>query len=164
MSNQAYLYNAPAGVPGTVTRLQDSVVEPVILGEAFTAFGAPFKFDPTTGKAMMIDSGDAATVFKGIITRSVPSINGAAGQLFADNAPNLESPQGGLRRGFVNVLCTVGTPVKGGTVYMRVTADTGKAVGDLEASSDGLNSVVLVGVEWGVNGKDADNITELFIK
>lgn len=164
MSNQAYLYNAPAGVPGTVTRVLDSQVEPVLLGEAFTAFGKPFKFDASTGKAINIDASDAASVFKGIIVRSVPSMSSASGQSFADGAPTEDAPQGGLREGYVNVLCTVGTPVKGGIVYMRVVADTGKAVGDLEASSDSSNSVVLVGVEWAVNGKDADSITELYIK
>jgi hypothetical protein len=163
MSNQAYLYNAPAGVPGTVTRLQDSVVEPVLLGAAFSAFGVPFKFNGS-GKAIPIAASDAATVFKGILTRSVPSISGNTTETFAGGIPNQEASQGGLRRGFVNVLCTIGTPVKGGIVYMRVVADTGKAVGDLEATADGSNNVALTGVEWAVNGKDADNITELYIK
>lgn len=163
MSN-SYLYNAPAGVPGTVTRLQDSQVDSLILGEAFEAFGVPFKFDATTGKAINIDASDTAAVFKGIIVRSVPSISGSTAEGMADGKPNLDSPCGGLRSGYGSVLCKVGTPVKGGTVYMRVVAASGKAVGDFEATSDSTNSVALVGVEWAANGKDADNVAELYIK
>lgn len=159
----AYLYNAPAGVPGDITRLQNTLVEPVLLGEAFTAFGKPFKFD-SSGKAVNIAASDTATVFKGILTRIVPSIGGNSNSGLADCIPNTEYEQGAVRKGYVNVLCTIGTPVKGGTVYMRVVAASGKVVGDLEATSDGVNNVALTNVEWAVNGKDADNITELFIK
>lgn len=159
----AYLYNAPAGVPGDVTRLQDSNVEPVLLGEAFTGFGKPFKFN-SSGKAVNIAASDTAAVFKGILTRIVPSIGGNTASGLNDAIPNQDSTQGRLVSGYANVVCTVGTPVKGGIVYMRVVADTGKLVGDLEATADSTNSVALVGVEWVVNGKDADNITELLIK
>lgn len=159
----AYLYNAPAGVPGDVTRELETLVEPVLLGAAFTAFGVPYKMD-SAGKAIPVANGDAATVFKGIISRFVPSISGNMTQGLNDAIPNQDSTQGGVRRGYVNVLCKVGTPVKGGTVYMRVVAASGKAIGDLEATSDSTNSVALVGVEWAVNGKDASNITELYIK
>ena len=159
----AYLYNAPAGVPGDVTRLQESLVEPVLLGAAFTAFGQPFKFN-SSGKAIPVAASDAASVFKGIITRVVPSIGGNTASGLNDAIPSQDSTQGGLRKGFCNVLCTIGTPVKGGTVYMRVVAASGKLVGDLEATADGTDNVALTGVEWAVNGKDADNITELFIK
>lgn len=160
----SYLKNAPAGVPGDVTRLQNSIVEPILLGEAFTAFGVPYKLDASTGKAMMIDASDAATVFKGVLSRSVPSIGGNFNQGLNDAIPNADSSQGGMVEGYINVLCPVGTPVKGGIVYMRVVAATGKLVGDFEATADGANSVVLAGVEWASNGKDANNIAELKIK
>lgn len=160
----AYLYNAPAGVVGDVTRLQNSVIEPVLLGEAFTAFGKPFKFDATTGKAMNIAASDTAAVFAGIITRVIPAISGDLSQTLAGGVPSLTASQGALRRGFCNVLCTVGTPVKGGVVYLRVVAGSGKLVGDLEATADSTNNVALPGVEWAVSGKDADNIAELYIK
>ena len=157
------LYNAPAGVVGTVTRLQDSRIEPVLLGAAFAAFGLPFKFDGS-GKAIPIAASDTAAAFKGVIVRNAPSISGNTSEGFADGIPNQEAAQGGLRSGYISVLCKVGTPVKGGIVYMRVVADTGKLVGDFEATSDTTNSVALVGVEWAVSGKDANNITELYIK
>jgi len=157
----AYLYNAPSGVPGDVTRKQESNVEPIILGEAFDHFGRPYKLDATTGKAMMIDAGDAATVFDGILSRSVPQISGNDSQGLNDAIPNADSVNGGLVRGYINVICTVGTPVRGGIVYMRVQTDTGKEIGDFEATSDTTNSVALVGVEWASNGKDASGIAEI---
>lgn len=160
----SYLYNAPSGVPGDVTRLQESVVEPIILGEAFTAFGKPFKFSASTGKAMNIASGDAATVIAGIVTRSVPSISGNNTQGFNDAIPNIESPNGGLRKGFCNVICTVGTPVKGQPVYVRITADTGKLVGDIETAADSAKCVAIPGAEFASNGKDADSVCEIYIK
>jgi hypothetical protein len=159
----AYLYNYPSGVVGDVSRLQDSVVEPVILGEAFTAFGKPFKFNGS-GQAINIGSGDAATDFKGIITRVVPAISGSTVETFAGGIPNQEAPNGALREGFGIVLCPVGTPVKGGQVYMRITADTGKFVGDFETAADSGKCVALPGVEWATNGKDASNIAEIYIK
>lgn len=159
MSN-SYLYNAPAGVVGDVTRKLDSVVEPIFMGEQFTAFGMPGKIN-SAGKLVNIAASDAASVFKGILTRSVPSISQSDS---AQDAPNLEAVQGLLVKGYVNVVCTIGTPVRGGQVYMRVVAASGKLVGDLEATADGANNVALSGVEWAISGKDADNITELKIK
>lgn len=159
----SYLFNAPAGVPGDVTRYGVSLVDSVVLGAAFSAFGLPFKYNGS-GQAIPIAASDTAAVFKGIITRSVPSISGNMNQGLNDAIPNQESVQGALLKGYCNVLCKVGTPVKGGIVYMRVVADTGKLVGDFEATSDGTNSVALPGVEWAVGGKDATNIAEIFIK
>ena len=62
------------------------------------------------------------------------------------------------------VACTIGTPVRNGTVYMRVVAAAGKAIGDLEATADGANSVALTGVAWASDGKDSSNVAELKIK
>lgn len=159
----AYLYSAPAGVPGEVNRAQDSIVEPIILGEAFDAFGVPYKLDPTTGKAMMIDTSDTAAVFAGIISRSVPSISGNLTSGYDDAIPNQDAPNGGCVFGYISVKCPVGTPVKGQGVYMRVTAGVGEVLGSLETGADGGDCVLLSGVEWSVNGKDANNNTEIRI-
>lgn len=159
----AILKSAAAGVVGDVTRKLDSVIEPIMLGSAFSAFGVPAKINGS-GKLVPIAASDAATVFKGILTRSVPSMGGNTNQGFDDVIPNAEACHGLLVKGYVNVKCAIGTPVRGGIVYMRVVAASGKLVGDLEATADGTDNVALSGVEWAVNGKDADNITELKIK
>jgi hypothetical protein len=158
-----YLYNLPAGVAGDITRQQHTVVESGFLNAsaAPTAFGVPVKL--VSGKFEKIAASDAATVFAGIISRIAPSISGDLTQTFAGGTPNVSSVQGIVVKGYVNVKCPVGTPVRGASVYMRITADTGKAVGDLETSADSGKCVALSGVTWAVDGKDANNVTEIRI-
>jgi len=158
----AYVYNAPSGVAGDVTRPQVSIIDSVVLGLAFAAFGAPFKL--VSDKAVPIESGDAASVVKGFITRSVPSIGGNANQGLNDGIPNIETVQGALKSGYMNIECKVGTPSKGGQVFVRITAAAGKLVGDLETAADAGACVAIVGCEFAVSGKDASNITEIFQK
>jgi hypothetical protein len=159
----AFLYRAPSGVAGDVTRQQDTVVESGILNAsaAPTAFGVPLKI--VSGKFEKIASGDDAADFAGILGRIAPSIAGDTAETFASGTPNTESIQGIIVAGYVNVKCTVGAPARGGAVYMRVVAASGKAIGDLEASSDSNNSVALTGVTWAVDGKDASNVAEIRI-
>ena len=160
----SYLYRAPAGVAGDVTRPDDTIVEPGLLNaaKAPTAFGAPVKI--VSGKFEKIEASDAATVFYGVLSRVAPNIAGDLVQTYAGGTPNTASVQGIVREGYVNVVCTIGTPVRGGTVYMRVVAASGKAVGDLEATADGVNNVALTGVTWAIDGKDSSNIAEIRIK
>lgn len=157
------LYRASSGVAGDVTRPDNTVVEPGLLNaaKAPTAFGAPVKI--VSGKFEAIAASDAATVFYGILSRIAPSIAGDLVQTYAGGTPNAESVQGIVREGYVNVLCKQGTPARGGQVYMRITADTGKLVGDLETAADAGKCVALSGVTWAVDGKDASNVTEIRI-
>lgn len=159
----AYLYRAPSGVAGDVTRQQDTIVESGLLNSAKapTAFGVPVKI--VSGKFEKIEASDAATVFAGILTRIAPAISGDTAQTFASGTPNVTAIQGVAVKGYVNVKCAIGTPVRGAAVYMRVTAASGKAVGDLEATADGSNNVALAGVTWAVDGKDADGVAEIRI-
>lgn len=159
----SYLYRAPAGVAGDVTRPDDTVVEPGLLNaaKAPTAFGAPVKI--VSGKFEKVEASDAATVFCGVLSRVAPSIAGDLVQTFAGGTPNTASVQGIVREGYVNVVCTQGTPARGGQVFMRVTADTGKAVGDFETAADSGKCVALTGVTWAVDGKDSSNVTEIRI-
>ena len=159
----SYLYRAPSGVAGDVTRPDNTVVEPGLLNAsaAPTAFGAPVKL--VSGKFEKIASGDAATVFAGILSRIAPSIAGDLVQTFAGGTPNADAVQGIVVKGYVNVVCTQGTPARGGQVYVRITADTGKLVGDLETAADAGKCFALSGVTWAVDGKDASNVTEIRI-
>lgn len=159
----SYLYRAPAGVAGDVTRPDNTVVEPGLLNPsaAPTAFGAPVKL--VSGKFEKIASGDAASVFAGVLSRVAPSIAGDLAQTFAGGTPNTASVQGIVVKGYMNVVCTQGTPVRGGAVYVRVTADTGKLVGDFETAADSGKCVAITGATWAVDGKDATNIAEIRI-
>lgn len=160
----AILYRASSGVPGDITRQLDTIVEQALLNSAKvpTAFGLPVKM--TSGKIEKIESGDTAASFYGILTRLSPSISGDTLQTFASGTPNATAVQGVAVQGYMNVKCTVGTPARNGVVYMRVVADTGKAIGDLEATADSTNSVALTGVVWASDGKGSDSTAEIRIK
>ena len=167
MCPPAYLYQAPAGVPGDITRPDETNVEPARLiavsGTYAQAFGIPMKY--ASGGISQFASGDAATAFAGVLVREVPSISGNTNQGFDNTVPNPDVPNGLAVRGYVNVKCTVGTPARGGIVYVRVEADTGKAIGDFEASSDTTKSVALTATQatWASDGKDENNNAELRI-
>ncbi len=164
----AYLYSAPAGVPGDVTRVDESAVEPAMLiavSAVFAqAFGIPVKY--ATGGISQFASGDAATVFAGVLVREVPSISGNTNQGLTDNIPYPSVPQGFCTRGYVNVLCVVGTPTRGGVVYVQSVANGGVAVGAFRADgTDSGNAVALTATQatWASDGKDASNNAELRI-
>jgi hypothetical protein len=67
-----------------------------------------------------------------------------------------------VQRGSISALCKQGVPIVGGTVYVRTVADTGKAIGDLEAAADGDNSTALTNAQWG-GEKDANGVCELVL-
>ena len=159
----SFTFRAGSGVAGDVTRNAGVIIESGILNplQAPTAFGAPVKL--VSGKFEKIAASDAASVFRGVLNRSVPCRSGDTGQAYASGSPDATKAQGILVQGYVNVVCTIGTPVRGGVVYMRVVAASGKAVGDFEATADGGNNVALTGVTWALDGKDAANVAEIRI-
>lgn len=163
----AYLYNAPAGVPGSITRSDETNVEPAMLiavSSTFAqAFGIPMVY--ATGGISQWGAGNVAADFAGVLVRAVPSIGGSATQGFDDAIPYSEQVQNLAVRGYVAVKCKQGTPARGGIVYVRIEAATGKAIGDFEASSDTTKSVALSATQatWASTGKDADNNAELRI-
>ena len=121
MSN-AYLNRMPTGFPGDVSRKAAATVEAGLMS-ATVAFGAPVTLD-ADGKFTALS--DAADVVYGFVARPYPTMGSAA-------VPG--SIQDVLRRGYMTVTLAQGTAVKGGQVYVRHTAETGKAVGDIEATA-----------------------------
>jgi hypothetical protein len=158
------LYRASSGVAGDVTRQDDTVVESGLFNTAKVPaeFGAPVKI--TAGKIEKIESGDVAASLFGFLSRLAPSIAGDTAQIFGSGTPNPVEVQGIIVRGRMNVKCKVGTPARNGIVYMRVVEALPKLIGDLEATSDTINSVALTGVTWSVGGVDANFVTEIRIK
>lgn len=164
----AYIYSAPAGVAGDISRPDESNVEPAMLvaasGVFATAYGIPVKY--VTGGIQQFSGSESATDFAGILIREVPGISGdAANQGLDNDAPYAKVPQGLCVRGYVTVKCTQGTPARGGVVYVRVTASGMKNIGDLEATSDTSLNVALSATqaEWATDGKDAFNNAEIRI-
>lgn len=162
----SYLYQAPAGVPGDITRPDETSVEPAMLVAISSvyaqAYGIPVKY--AAGGISQIASGDAATVFAGLLMRSAPEISGNLNSGLTNTIPNPVQPQNFMVRGYGNVICVVGTPARGGIVYMQVTANGGVNVGDLRADgTDSGNAVALTLAQasWASDGKDADNNAEI---
>lgn len=141
------LFRPLSGVPGDVTRPDNTIIEPAVFdpSKPALAFGVPLKL--ISGKIALIESGDVANSVVGILSRVAPSISGDTLQTLASGTPNPASVQGVVVKGYVNVVCTIGTPVRGNPVYMRVVAASGKAIGDLEATAD----VAAVGAAGGGN-------------
>ena len=164
----AYLYQAPSGVEGDVTRVDESNVEPAFLITPFPAkYGVAMK--SATGGVTPIASGDSAAVFVGLLTRGAPGISqNSANEAIGAFQPNQSEVQNLMVRGYASVKCTVGTPVRGQPVYVRITADTGKAVGDFETGADSgkcvaLSATIVGNVTWAADGKDAFNNAEVRI-
>lgn len=178
----AYLFAAPNGVAGDITRPDESNVEPAMLVPVGTspavyapAFGIPVKYATGTPNGVQQFNGGAETKasFAGVLIREVPQ-QAAIGDLgtFSGSSPNPLQPQGLCVRGYVSVLCAVGTPARGGTVYVQIVADnsgpgsTPVAVGAFRADgTDGGNAIALdaVQAEWAVDGVDSNGNAELRI-
>ncbi len=164
----AYLFTAPNGVAGDITRTDETNVEPAMLVAVSTvyaqAFGIPMVY--VAGGISQYSSGKVAADFAGILVREVPSISGNANSGFTDNIPNPDQVQGLAVRGYVSVKCAVGTPARGGVVWVRVTASTGHVIGDLETADAGGGATVALSTtqaEWASDGVDADKNAEIRI-
>jgi hypothetical protein len=162
MVSESFRFRAGSGVPGDIANPLNTVVESwrLDLTNPPLKFGAPVKL--VNGELEAIEEDDAATVFYGILSRSVPGISGDDNN--NDAVPNTDQTNGVAVSGYMVVTCTIGTPVANGAVYMRVVPDTGKLVGDLEATADGTDNVLLPTVVWHTNGKDANNVASVRIK
>lgn len=166
----AYLLQAPTGVPGDITRTDETNVEPalqVVQGSDYPKVGMGVKYS-SDGAGIQVPSGDAATTFAGIMVREVPGISNsnADDASFAPHSPLVSEPVGLAVRGYVSVICVAGTPVRGGVVYWQVTDHSGVKAGAFRADgTDSGNAVALTATqaEWAVNGKDADGNAEVRI-
>jgi hypothetical protein len=165
----SYLFQAPNGVPGDITRVDESNVEPAMLVAVSTvyaqAFGIPMAY--VAGGISQFQTSNVAADFAGVLVREVPGIEGAAGTgSFTPTVPYPLVPQGLCVRGYVSVLCAVGTPARGGTVYVQTVASGGVAIGAFRADgTNGGNAVALSSTqaEWASDGVDAFLNAELRI-
>lgn len=162
----SYLYSAPAGVPGDITRTDESNVEPamqIVQGSTYPKVGQGVKY--ATG-GIQLPSADAATAFAGVMVREVPGISNAVADdvSFDPQTPLVTIPAGLLVRGYVAVLCAAGTPVRGGVVYWQVTDNGAIKAGAFRADgTDSGNAVALTATqaEWASDGLDANTNAEL---
>lgn len=167
-SPQAYTYSAPAGIAGAITRADESSVEPAML-EAISsvfanAFGIPMVYASDGAGIQQWGASNVAADLAGFLVRQAPAISENGDGL--GGAPNPVQVQGLMVRGYMNVVCVYGTPVRGQLVYVRTVANSNnETVGTLDATADAGNNVALttagLTVTWASNGKDSNNNAEL---
>ncbi len=163
---QAYTFQAPAGVPGDVTRVDDTNVEPAQLVAVSAVFAQSFGIAMVygVGGISQVGAGFAAADFAGVLVRQAPGIDGGNGDALTGTIPNPVQIQGLCVRGYINVLCVYGTPARGGVVYVRtISTSNNTQLGTFDATSDSSNNVALslTQASWASDGKDANNNAEL---
>lgn len=170
----SYLKQAPTGVPGDITRPDESNVEPIMLvgvGDPLVypaALGVPLKL--VTGGAQQFNGGEETKAsFAGILVREAPGLSGgiASDSVLTPVAPNPLQPQGMLVRGYISVLCVAGTPARGGVVYVQITAHSGANPGDFRADgTDSGNAIALdlTQATWATDGLDANLNAEIRVQ
>jgi hypothetical protein len=162
----AYLTQAPTGVEGDITRPDFSEVEPAMLvavsGVFAAKYGIPMKL--VAGGMSQWEAANVAGDFAGILIREAPSMAGdIASDANANGAtPWPLTPKGLLKKGYCNVKCAYGTPVRGGIVYIAVDTNQG-AIGDFQATANGAHNIALPQsiITWATDGKDANNNAEV---
>jgi len=154
----AYTTRMPSGFPGRITRSDSLTVEPNIIDASTppTAFGSFVKL--VSGKLQPIASGDAASVVYGVLVSAFPTQSNTTA--LGASTPPASGVIDVLRRGYVSVALARGTAVKGAAVFVRVTADTGKAVGDIETAADSAKCVAVPGAFF-AGAADANGNVEI---
>lgn len=160
MSGKTIGLNMNNGFAGSYARQPNMVIntKPNVASTAIP-YGAPV-MQGTAGVQFPTASLTAAN-FVGVAARQIQSAdsylnqNGAGEYKQNDAVPVFQ-------QGRINVKCSQGTPAMYGDVYVRITADTGKNVGDWECASDSGKCVQITNCQWG-GPKDANGVAELVI-
>jgi hypothetical protein len=136
----AILNRMAAGIPGEVSR-SGAALESNLLGASDIPYGAPVKM--SSGLIVPLAASDTAAVIYGFLARSFPSQSAASE--FGSGAAPAKTLQSVLRSGYMTVTLANGAAVRGGQVYVRVTAASGKNVGDIETAADSGKAVAIAG-------------------
>lgn len=163
MRGQVIGKTMPHGYAGSYARQPDMVVDTAPLGGTESvAFGAPVIMG-TNGTAKAWTGESAPGDFWGVAVREVKSAVDYMDQNKGSYHPGEAVPV--MKRGCVNVICQSGTPVPGGTVYVRTKANAAKpnvVIGGFEAAADSENSVALTNAKWRGTA-DSNGVAELRI-
>ncbi|WP_338329177.1 MULTISPECIES: structural cement protein Gp24 [Achromobacter] len=155
----AFVYRMPSGIPGDVSRKENSVVETQILNASlpFSAYGLVGKM--AAGKFVPFAGGEAATDAYGVLVRPFPTNSGTDG--LGTATPPASGPGDVLRRGYITVKLNGGATVAaGGQAYIRVAAAAaGKPLGGWEGAADSTNTVAINAIF--MSGADADGNVEI---
>lgn len=163
----AITYRMQAGFQGDVNRTHPASIEPCLIDASAppTAYGQGVLVDPTTQGVRPLVAGDQAlTAIYGVTVRPYPlqagSTTNFGATVIGPATPPVTGPMDILRSGYIMVP-VVGSPVKGGAVYIWTAASSGSHVqGGFEAVSPAGNGMQVVGSYFN-GGPDANGICEL---
>lgn len=160
MSGKTIGLNMNYGYAGCYARQPDMVVttKPNV-GSAAIPFGTVLM--QASGGVKAADATLTAGTFVGIAAQQIQS---ASTYLSQNGAGQYEvnEPVSCFQVGRVNVKVAQGSPALYGDVYVRITADTGKNIGDIETAADSGKCIKLGNCQFG-GPKDANGVCELVI-
>lgn len=163
----AYQFRMGAGFAGDVNRTHPASIEPVLIDASAppTAYGQAVLIDPTTQGVRPFASGDTAvTIANGVTVRPYPfqqpSTTNYGSIGFGSGTPPTSGVMDILRQGYISAQ-VVGSPVKGGAVYVWCAASTGSHVqGGFEAAASAGNTAALANAKF--NGPaDSTGVAEI---
>lgn len=159
----AFTYRMPAGIPGAINRSATATVESAVLDTTNypTAYGLAGTIDATSHNFRHATTGDTASTNFSLYVRPYPTgpnVNDPLGT----STPPTSGVANTLKRGYMTVNVAYGTPVKGGTVYVRITANGGRTtLGAIEAQSDTTYSVALPSNSYFTGPADSNGNVEV---
>lgn len=164
----AYPYRMGAGFAGDVSRTHPASIVPGLNNssvQAIRLFGDPVIIDTATNSYRGVTTADTSTfACDGFCARPFPTQQTTGGMtsavVGAAGVPSTTQPVDILSDGFIMATCNVGTPTKGGAVYVFTAASTGSHVqGGLESAA-GANLTLISNAFW--NGPpDTNGVAEL---
>lgn len=154
------------GYPGSFSRNADCIIANRVIKETDTAgpaFGDPviLNSDNTYSK---FGASNTPEQFVGVAVREVKQATDYIDQGNVVYRPG--DPTDAILRGAVCVTVNNGTPTAGGTVYIRITANTSipaGVVGGFEAVADGANTVALTNAVFTTGNMDSNHVAEITI-
>lgn len=165
----AIKFRMDGGYPGDVNRTHPADIIAGLMNSSVQAprlFGDVVLVDGATSSYRGVVAGDTSTMsVDGIVVRPYPISQTAGGMTssFGIGAPPTNQPVDVLRDGNIIVKCNVGSPQKGGAVYVYTGASTGSHVqGSGVETAAGANLTLLSNVFF--NGPaDANGYAEVTI-
>jgi len=158
----AFQFRMPAGIPGAVTRASLATIEPQQLDTTNypTSYGVPVVIDGTSHNVRYAKTGDVVANIYGMYVRTFPS-GGNATDGLGVSTPPVAGICNVMKRGYMNVKVNVGTAVKNGAVYVRITANGGNTIiGGIEATADSTNTLALANAYF-TGPADANGMCEI---
>lgn len=168
-ADTAFTFRMGAGFAGDINRGHPASIQPCEISSAnpVTAYGQPVVIDGTTNSVRPFLANDAFTDIWGVTARPYPIQQSTTSQSYGaapygSDVPPLFQPIDVLRGGYIMVP-VVGTPVKGGAVFIwNIASAGGHILGGFEAAAGSTVALNTAIYQWN-SPADSNGIAELII-